>query len=180
MAKKQEFDFKRYLVGKLRAATRNVPWFNECKKNAKVNVTAVFCEEDMTLTGIPEDGSPSFTIKVYKKAQSRERNAYRCAKCGRLFFDYENLPSKKGGLKKTPNMAIDHVDPIVALDGFEKDPVTGDYDWTLYIRKMFFGKLQLLCNYKGLRDGVESCHHIKTREEKIEGAKNRKRKEKYV
>ena len=84
---------------------------------------------------------------------------YRCKSCGRLFFDYEYLPTKKGGLKKKAMVAIDHVEPIV-------DPARGFVGWDEYIKRMFEGELQVLCNYSGLRDGKPSCHYVKTAEEK--------------
>ena len=166
----KELDFKNFLIGKLRAASRKWPPYNEAKKKAKVNVTVVFCEEDMTLTAVPDTGEPSFTITVYKKAQNRERVAYRCASCGRLFFEYEYLPFKsgklKGKLKKTNIIATDHIEPVVSLDGFS--------DWNTFIQRLFFGKLQILCNYPGERNGKKSCHHIKTAKENEVRKQNKK------
>lgn len=181
----KKVDFKSFLIAKLRAASRKWPAFSEAKKKAKVGVTTVFCEDDMTLTATPDNGDPSFTIKVYKKAQNRERVAYKCAYCGKLFFDYEYLPvlkgKNKGVLKKTAIVALDHRIPIVdPTTGFEVNAVTGEGDWTTYIMRLFFGELQVLCNYPGERNGTQSCHHIKTAQEKaVEAERRRKEKGKH-
>lgn len=154
MAKK-EFRLKEYLIGKLRSATRGHPRFTEAKQKAKVNVKVVFNEQEMLAYVTPEKGKP-FTVKVYKKMQNRERVMFRCAECGKLFFDYMYLPTKKKGkFKKTAMTAIDHIESVVPVD-------VGFTTWDSYIERLYEGELQVLCNYPGELDGVKSCHKIKT------------------
>jgi hypothetical protein len=164
MAKRQEFNLDNFLIGKLRAASRKYPNFNEAKKLAKVPVKVEYCEGDDFVTVYPLDKSmPPFKVKVHKKAQNRERVMYKCAHCGRLFFDYEFLPKKKGGVKKTSMVAIDHIEPVVPTDS---DKIS----WDDYIDRLFcpVSNLQVLCNYPGEYNGVKSCHAIKTKAEQQE------------
>jgi uncharacterized protein GlcG (DUF336 family) len=166
MAKKREFDMYTFLVGKLRAATRHHPAFAEAKKRARVPVKVTYDPETNTLCAYTMDGALVYTDHPLKKAQNRERTMNRCATCGRLFFDYEFLKNNKGNIKKTKLVAIDHIIPVV-------DVIEGFVDWDRYIRRMFYmgvDGLQVLCNYPGVRDGVESCHHIKTAQEKAQSA----------
>ena len=180
-AKKKDrpLDLHAYLVGKLRAATRKWPTFNQCKAAAKITVSVEYTEKpDGTkwLKATVSENKFNYKIgdvvwvQVYKNMQSRDRVMYCCAECGKLFFDQEYLKTKKGGLKKTTVVAIDHVFPCV-------DPATGFVNFDVYIDRMFNGQLQVLCNYPGLRDGVQSCHHRKTAAEKAISAE-RVRKEK--
>lgn len=169
MAKK-EFDLHNFLIGKLRSASRKVPVFNEAKKRAKVAVRVEYNEGDDFVTVFPLEGPAlePFRVKIYKKAQNRERVMFRCAECGRLFFDYEMLPNKKGQLKRTSIVSVDHIIPVVGEEGF--------VDWNTYIKRMFemgINGLQVLCGYPGERDGVISCHREKTNKENA----NRPRKE---
>lgn len=162
MAKKEQaFNLYNFLVGKLRSASRKFPNFNEAKKMAKVPVKVEYHDGDNFVTVTPLDPSLlPFKVKVHKKAQNRERVMYRCAKCGRLFFDYEYLPKKKGGFKKTAMVAIDHIDPVVPVD---RDKIS----WDEYIARLFcdVSNLQVLCNYPGEYDEQRSCHSLKTKEE---------------
>jgi hypothetical protein len=153
--KDKPLDLKGYLIAKLRSASRKWPPTNEAKKKMKVEVRVEFDEKSMMLKVFLDNGKLYQELPVIKKAQSRDRVMYRCEQCGRLFFDYEILKNKKGTLKKTAIVAIDHVNPII-------DPAVGFVSWDVYIDRMFNGDLQILCNYPGERDGVESCHHIKT------------------
>lgn len=178
MAKKPKKDrplnLHTYLVGKLRAATRKWPPFNQAKAAAKVTVTVDYIEKDgkkwlkatVTENKFNHKIGDEIWVQVHKNCQSRDRVMYHCIECGRLFFDYEYLPSKKG-LKKTNMMAVDHIDPVV-------DPSVGFVDWNTYIPRMFEGQLQILCNYSGFRDGKQSCHHIKTAAEKAIEAERRR------
>lgn len=170
--KKRPLDLHAYLVGKLRAATRKWPTFNQCKAKAKVVVTVEYVEnrDGMFLKATVADTGEVLWVPVHKSMQSRERVMYRCAECGRLFFDYEYLPAKNG-LKKTSMVAIDHIEPIV-------DPKTGFVDWNTYIDRCFNGELQILCGYPGERDGKKSCHAVKTAAEKAIATERRRTEKK--
>jgi hypothetical protein len=158
MAKK-EFRLKEYLIGKLRSATRGHPRFTEAKQKAKVNVKVVCSEDGTSVAVYPEKGKP-FKVKVYKKMQNRERVMFRCAECGKLFFDYMYLPTKKKGkFKKTKMVAIDHCSPVIPADGI------GFTTWDNYISRLFDGELQILCSYPGELEGIKSCHAKKTKSE---------------
>jgi hypothetical protein len=159
MATERKFNLHSYLAGKLRSASRKWPPLNEAKKAAKVPVRVEFDEKLMVLRAYDESGKLLVTVPVCKKGQSRDRVMYRCAQCKRLFFDYEYLKTKAGKVKKTAMIALDHIMPVV-------DPHRGFESWDVYIDRLFNGAIQVLCNYPGLRDGVQSCHHIKTAMEK--------------
>jgi len=167
---KKEFRLKEFIVGKLRAATRKFPSFNEAKKLAKVNVRVEYNNGDSFLTVFPENGDP-FSVSVHKKAQNRERVMYRCAMCGKLFFDYMYLINKKGVIKKMSMLAIDHVNPVVPVD---RDHIS----WDDYITRLFcdVSNLQVLCNFKGEYNGERSCHSKKTKKEQQERAAHRAQK----
>ena len=165
--KTRPFDLHTFLVGKLRSATRRCPPFNAVQAEAKIKVLSEYIEKpDGTkwLKVVINEEKFGYSvgdelwIRVYKKLPSCDRVMFLCAACRKLFLSHEYLPKKKGGgLKKTSMTAIDHVDPVVGVEGF--------VDWNLYISRMFEGALQILCNYSGERDGVQSCHHIKTKQE---------------
>ena len=173
MAKKEQ-TLHEYLIGKLRSASQKWPGTYNIKKRVRVNVTVqynpgnnfvtvVAPKTEYTLANGEKRISPAqtFSVPIIKKAQNRDRVMYVCEKCGRLFFDYEYLMTKKGNVKKTTIIAIDHIFPIVSPD-------CGFIDWAVYINRLFPGSsgLQLLCNYPDERDGTLSCHRIKTTEEK--------------
>jgi hypothetical protein len=85
-----------------------------------------------------------------KHDKDMRRVHFKCAKCGRKFVD-------KTGSRE---IAVDHRNPVV-------DPVVGFVDFNTYITRLFCGieNLDVLCNYKGLRDGIKACHRLKTAEE---------------
>ncbi len=164
LKKSRPFDLRTFLIGKLRAACRKWPTYNQVKTNAKVPVRVEYIERDglkwlkASVIGTDE----VVWVQVYKKHPSCERVMFRCAGCHRLFFDYGFLPKKKGGgLKKTPMTATDHIEPVHPLDGHEPS-------WSEIIARMFcdISNLQILCNYPGLLDNVKSCHCAKTAREK--------------
>jgi hypothetical protein len=78
------------------------------------------------------------------------RMHYQCAMCRQYFLD------RKG----CRDIAVDHIVPVI-------DPDTGFVDWNTYISRLYctVDGLQILCNYKGDRDGKRSCHYIKTLKE---------------
>jgi len=92
-----------------------------------------------------------FTV-ASKHGKPMRRVHFRCAKCGKYFLD------KKGAKE----IAVDHIESIVCIN-------TGSSISTdIWARRLFCSEdnLQILCNYAGLRDGIKSCHKIKTAEEK--------------
>jgi hypothetical protein len=96
-----------------------------------------------------------------KNGKLVRRVRYKCAKCGRYFKD-------GGG-----EIAVDHIEPVISLnDGFT--------NFDEYIKRLFCDQsnLQVLCNYKGEREGIKSCHKIKTAEERAISALNKKQKRK--
>jgi hypothetical protein len=94
-----------------------------------------------------------------KHGKKLRRVHFKCNKCGRFF-------KNKGG-----EIAVDHIDPVVSIeDGF--------VNMDVYINRLFctVDNLQVLCNYSGERDGLKSCHKIKTSEERTLAALNKKQK----
>lgn len=94
-----------------------------------------------------------------KNGNDMRRVHFKCAKCGRHFVD-------RTGAKE---IAVDHINPIV-------DPNVGWTNFEDFVKRLFCSleNLQVLCNYKGERDGVKSCHKIKTAEERARAAAARK------
>ncbi|MEM4380505.1 MAG: hypothetical protein QXL01_07490 [Thermoplasmatales archaeon] len=84
-----------------------------------------------------------------KHGKLLRRVHYKCAKCGRYFRD-------GGG-----EIAVDHIEPVISLE-------EGFRNFDEYIARLFCpqSNLQVLCNYKGERDGVKSCHKLKTAKER--------------
>lgn len=70
------------------------------------------------------------------KAARVERGRYKCAQCG-------NLELKNG------EYILDHVNPVVSLDGWNGK------DWTTYINRMF-------CGTEGFQVLCRPCSEIKT------------------
>lgn len=81
--------------------------------------------------------------KVFHRVKISPGN-YRCEGCKKIFQQKE--------------LQIDHVEPIVGLEGF--------VSWDMYIERMFCGyeKLQALC---------KPCHQTKTQEENQIRRKNK-------
>lgn len=63
-----------------------------------------------------------------------ERGLYKCASCGETF--------------KPKEIVVDHIDPVVPIEG-------DDYDWHTFITRLFVSadKLQVLCT---------TCHDVKS------------------
>lgn len=182
----REFDLHTFLVGKLRAATKHVPHFAEARKAARVAVIVGSEEQSeggenrWVIATVQENKlghkiGETVKIPVYRKGcyKQQKRLMNSCAHCHRLFFDYEYVPcssssNKKNSIviKKKNMIAADHIIPCI-------DPEQGFQNWDTYITRMFCGELQILCNYSGLRDGVKSCHAIKTAQERKEKSEKR-------
>lgn len=109
-----------------------------------------------------------------KHGKPLRRIRYVCAGCDRRFREHlvikdGQTPADAGIIlpdkstqhkkKKFKMIAVDHINPII-------DPEVGFTTWDDYISKLYFGKLQILCNYPGLMDGKESCHSMKTKAER--------------
>lgn len=131
------FDVKDFIVKTLRGAFRKSPLYSECLNRAK---------EEFFL---PNKKDGELTIR---------RVHYKCAGCGRFFFRGKK---QEGMTRKVNEIAVDHIIPVVDL-------VKGFTDMNDYVSRLFcdISNLQALCNYKGERDGVVSCHKKKTAEEK--------------
>jgi hypothetical protein len=100
--------------------------------------------------------SPMF--QATRKAAQRERKVvnkdgsvskahrveYQCAICKGMFLDRkieveENKGTKKGNkIKKYHEIAVDHVEPCVPVEGLPKLP-WGDTDWNILIDRMMLG-----------------------------------------
>jgi len=82
-----------------------------------------------------------------KSGGKARRVRFKCAKCGRTFLN-------KIGSRE---IALDHIEPVISV-------TDGWVNWDTYIERLFCdaSNLQILCNYKDLRDGVKSCHARKS------------------
>lgn len=98
-------------------------------------------------------------FELSKHGKPLRRVRYRCAECGGLFLD------KKGARE----IAVDHKDPVLSLLGW--------LGFDVYITRLFcnINNLQVLCNYKGEKDGKKACHKIKSALEVKKAAELRKR-----
>lgn len=97
-----------------------------------------------------------------KHGKNMRRVHLKCAKCGKFFVD-------KSGARE---VAVDHIIPVIA-------PSIGFVDWNTYLPRLFssIDNLQILCNFKGERDGIKSCHKIKTAAERaVMAERNRQNK----
>lgn len=103
----------------------------------------------------------TYVIEYSKHGKPMDRVRFTCAECKRLFLD-------KAGAKE---IAVDHIIPVI-------DPEKGWEGIEVYIKRLFcsIDNLQVLCNYKGKRDGKLSCHKIKTKEENLKRKQSRKKK----
>lgn len=75
-------------------------------------------------------------IMRWSPAYRNCKKAKNCAICAKEFRPDETK-------------LADHIEPVV-------DPVVGFTTWDVYVQRMFFGKLQALC---------DSCHKAKTKKE---------------
>lgn len=96
-----------------------------------------------TLSAAKED-----YFEISKSGKSMRRVHFKCALCGRHFVN------RKGSRE----IAVDHVHPVV-------DPEKGFEGYDALVSRLFNGPLQVLCNYSGVRDGMKSCHKLKTKRE---------------
>jgi hypothetical protein len=96
------------------------------------------------------------TTKTGKKVR---RVHYKCAHCGGFFLD------------RTGNreIAVDHIEPVI-------DTKLGWVGYESFVNRLFCSadNLQILCNYKGEKNGKISCHAIKTLQERSELSQTKK------
>lgn len=88
------------------------------------------------------------------KAEARVRRGfYKCAMCGNEVPASAVVTLKNGKTKRVKNVAVDHIEPVVPVSGFDS--------WDNVIKRLFCdaNKLQLLCR---------ECHEIKCKEERDE------------
>ena len=88
-----------------------------------------------------------------KEGKPMRRVHYRCAHCKQFF--------------NSKDVCVDHIDPVIST-------ISGRTDYNDLVSRMFTDKLQVLCNYKGIRAGKRSCHYDKTQAEKIELLESKK------
>lgn len=93
----------------------------------------------------------SYPRTTAKQNARIERGLYKCASCGEAF--------------KEKDTVVDHINPVVALEG-------DDYDWNTFINRLYVGadKLQILCipchDLKSLQeDNLRTAHRETKREE---------------
>lgn len=100
-----------------------------------------------------------------KNGKPMRRVHYKCAGCGNFF-----IKGRKVDGKTINDVAVDHIEPVL-------DVKYGWQGYDIYVDRLFcdINNLQVLCNFKGERNGVKSCHKIKTAEESAEAAFYRKR-----
>tara|TARA_R110000851_G_scaffold162325_3_gene306024 strand:- start:12662 stop:13054 length:393 start_codon:yes stop_codon:yes gene_type:complete len=74
----------------------------------------------------------------------RKCKLHKCAECKELF--------------PASSMQIDHIEPVVPLEGFD-NPVFLGYDWNEYIQRLF-------CDVKNFQAVCKPCHKMKSAEER--------------
>lgn len=100
-----------------------------------------------------------------KQAARIERGLYKCASCGEGF--------------KEKDTVVDHVDPVVALEG-------DDYDWNTFINRLYVpaDKLQILCvpchDIKSLTEDNLRTAHREVKKNIIEEEKKKQKEEKRL
>lgn len=97
----------------------------------------------------------AFVKSGVNPATGRMCKQHLCAQCGGLF------PQK--------DMAVDHVDPVIPLDGFDCPDGFLEYDWDAVVRRLFVEAdgLQVLC---------KKCHKLKSLDERAIRNANKKSK----
>ena len=87
---------------------------------------------------------------VYKRARV-DRGLYKCDGCGQVVPLTSVVTLKNGKTKRVKNVSVDHIQPIVPVEGFDS--------WDKVIERLFCAEsnLQVLC---------KECHDKKTETEK--------------
>ena len=86
-------------------------------------------------------------------ATGRKCKLHKCESCGNLF------PQKE--------MAADHISPCVPINGFGGEKFLG-YNWTELVQRLF-------CEIDGLQALCRECHKTKTKEERSERDRHKRR-----
>jgi hypothetical protein len=104
----------------------------------------------------------SFTFpprNAVKKRQKRGPSTFECESCGVLIYEgSRNLEDQIEILELDKNIPIikgktnlDHIDPVIPLEGFPNKV----WDWDVYINRLF-------CKEDGFSLLCENCHNTKT------------------
>lgn len=159
--KKTQWVLQATLISLLRRAFVKSPLFTATRKDAQREKTV-----------FNKDGT----------ASKQRRVEYRCAICGQMFDDKKveiQSVDKKGKVttKKVHQIAVDHTEPFVPLEGLPKRE-NGLPDWNVLIDRMFLGVVvwdSATDKYDKIRDRARllchKCHNTVTVEQ------NRIRKE---
>ena len=91
--------------------------------------------------------------QVGAHSTGRAKYEYRCRHCGDLF--------------KSKDVQVDHIDPVVPLDGFESGL---EFDLNEYV-------LRLYCEKDGFQVLCKPCHSKKSKKENVIRRKNKVLKE---
>lgn len=70
-----------------------------------------------------------------------DRGLYKCNMCQGTFKQKETI--------------IDHIKPVVPLEGFPMHPITGNPDWTIFIERLY-------CDVEGFQILCNTCADAKT------------------
>ena len=155
--------FKTWLISKLRAACQKWPAYYETKKRNRIEVDVLSCEAmpggKWSIVAEAEYGE--IVLPVNSPMKLGRRVFYRCDLCGKVGPDRDRVVLKNGKSKKVSMYAVDHIEPVVGVEGFTT--------WDAYIARMFpvdtENAFQVVCR---------ECHAIKTKKENTErkGAKD--------
>ena len=86
-------------------------------------------------------------------ATGRMCKLHKCQQCGNLF--------------PQSGVAVDHIEPVVPICGFDEKGFLG-YDWDELIRRLF-------CEVDGLQVLCTPCHKLKSSDERAERAAEKKK-----
>lgn len=103
------------------------------------------------------------TLRRLSWQWAERSQALKNAKCGKDGRSYLYLCAYCKKEFKKLDIAIDHINPVVPIEGFKNED---GWDWHQYIKRMFskVSNFQILC---------KNCHEIKCNEEKEQRRKNR-------
>ncbi len=139
----KELKFHDFLQQKLRNVAQKWPPIYMFKNDRKIWATVQ--RISATELHVIADTGEEFIVEN-SKATSGRRVMYRCEYCGLLWFERSWVQCKNGKWRKTSDIALDHIEPVV-------DPYTGHVSWDKHIDRLFHGAMQLLC---------KPCHNLKS------------------
>lgn len=127
----------------------------------------------MKQTVMTESAFHSFIKSTLRKASMRwgpvnrvkskarvERGFYRCTQCNAVVPATAVVTLKNGKTKRVKNIAVDHIIPVVPVEGFDS--------WDNVIDRLF-------CDEDGLQLLCRECHDEKCKEETHERKSHRTR-----